>query len=355
MKGQAPLLAAALLIAAAIGLAQASDPALGKKRAETLLQKRLSGLTAAEVLPAASPQLTPQSPAPSPSPAPETSPEPANPVPVETVEEAWDEEARRTGSETPRPSAIRLEGEPSLELRNETAYAIDFTSLPALPSGMELDTPQPVVLIMHTHGTESYAESVGDQSGSVFRSQDETQSVIAVGEVLKAALETRGYKTIHDKTLCDSPEYTGAYSRSRAVVQENLSAYPSIVLVLDIHRDAVENPDGTQMRMACTIDGAGAGQLMLVVGTDAGGLEHPGWRENLSLAAVLQTRLSAAVSDIMRPLNLRTERFNQDLAPLSLLVEVGASGNTLEEAKKSASLFGGVLADVFDDYLGKGG
>ena len=206
---------------------------------------------------------------------------------------------------------------------------------------------------MHTHGTESYALNAEDQTGSVFRTQDETQNVLAVGDALATALEQRGYGVIHDKTLCDYPEYTGAYNRSREVIEDNLQQYPSIAVVLDIHRDAVENSDGTQMRMACTVDGGTMSQLMLVVGTDDGGLTHPDWQENLSLAAVLQGRLDGAYPGMMRPLNLRSERFNQDLAPLSLLVEVGASGNTLEEAKASASRLGQVLADVMDDYSGK--
>lgn len=105
-----------------------------------------------------------------------------------------------------------------------------------------------------------------DQTGSVFRTQDETQNVLAVGDALATALEQRGYGVIHDKTLCDYPEYTGAYNRSREVIEDNLQQYPSIAVVLDIHRDAVENSDGTQMRMACTVDGGTMSQLMLVVG-----------------------------------------------------------------------------------------
>lgn len=259
-------------------------------------------------------------------------------VPVRVVEEAWDEIAREKEQETTTPEPVTLEGVGELEIRNETGYQVDLAELPGLP---EMDET-PVVLIMHTHGSESYTDS--ETAG--YRTQDETKNVIAVGEAIRVVLERAGITVIHDKTLCDYPEYTGAYNRSRTVIESNLSAYPEIDLVLDIHRDAVENTDGTQMRMACTLEGEEAAQLMLVVGTDAGGLEHPGWQTNLSLGAILQMRLTAQYPDLMRPLNLRTERFNQDLAPMTLLVEVGASGNSLSEAKLGAEAFAKALSGV---------
>lgn len=339
MKRQGPLVAAGVLMVLTVlllrvwGVQRDTVPALGQQA----LERRLEGIVELTQRPSAS-----LSPSPLPSPSPE-------PVAVETVEEAWDEVLRQT---EPEPSPIRVEGAVSLELRNETDYDIDFTQLPALPEGMELDTGDPVVLIVHTHGSESYAQAVG-QTGGTFRTQDETQSVIAVGETMAQTLEKRGYGVVHDKTLCDYPEYTGAYSRSRTVIQENLEEYPSLALVLDVHRDAVEGSDGTQLRMACTVGDTDMSQLMLVVGTDGGGLEHPNWRENLALAAVLQARLSTQYPGMMRPVNLRTERFNQDLGALSLLVEVGASGNTLAEAQASAACFAEMLAAVLDDYCGK--
>ena len=339
MKRHGTLLAAAVLMALTVlllrlgGVRRDTVPALGQQ----VLERRLERLV----------ELTqPPSNTPSPSLSPRPSPEP---VTVETVEEAWDELLRQT---QPEPSPIRVEGAVSLELRNETDYDIDFTQLPALPEGLVLDTKDPVVLIVHTHGSESYAQDLA-QTDAVFRTQDAAKSVIAVGETMAQTLEKRGYGVVHDKTLCDYPEYTGAYNRSRTVIQENLEQYPSLLLVLDIHRDAVENSDGTQMRMACTVGDTEMSQLMLVVGTDDGGLEHPNWRENLALAAVLQARLSAQYPGMMRPMNLRSERFNQDLGTLSLLVEVGASGNTLAEAQESAACFADMLAAVLDDYCGK--
>lgn len=270
-------------------------------------------------------------------------------IPVTEVEEAWDEEARQKETLPPSPTPIHVDGGVSIELRNETDYEISFPDLPALPEGLDFQSEEPTILLMHTHGSESYSDS---ETG-VYRTQNPEKSVIAVAERMAEVLEQRGYHAVHDTTICDEPEFSGAYNRSRQVIAENLAAYPTIALVLDIHRDAVEDENGQQMRMACQLGDETSAQLMLVVGTDAGGLEHPNWRQNLSLAAVLQSRMSGTWAGIMRPLNLRTERFNQDLAPLDLLVEVGASGNTLEEAMAAGAHFAEALSDVLDQYSGK--
>lgn len=270
-------------------------------------------------------------------------------VPVTEIAEAWDEAAREHETLPPSPSPIAVDDNISLEIRNETDYAVDFTQLPDLMEGLNFQADGPVILLMHTHGSESYE----DPDTGVYRTQDPKKSVIKVAEQMKAVLEGRGYQTVHDTTICDEPDFNHAYQASRQVIQDAMAEYPTIALVLDIHRDAVEDENGGQMRMACTIDGEDAAKLMLVVGTDAGGLEHPNWRENLSLAAVLQARLQQDYQGMMRPINLRTERFNQDLAPMDLLVEVGASGNSLEEAIRSGEAFASVLADVLDQYSGK--
>lgn len=270
-------------------------------------------------------------------------------VPVTEIAEAWDEAAREHESLPPSPSSIAVDDNISLEIRNETDYTVDFTQLPDLMEGLNFQADGPVILLMHTHGSESYE----DPDTGVYRTQDPEKSVIKVAEQMKAVLEERGYQTVHDTTICDEPDFNHAYQTSRQVIQDAMAEYSTIALVLDIHRDAVEDENGGQMRMACTIDGEDAAKLMLVVGTDAGGLEHPNWRENLSLAAVLQARLQQDYQGLMRPINLRTERFNQDLAPMDLLVEVGASGNSLEEAIRSGETFASVLADVLDQYSGK--
>lgn len=339
-----------LMLLGTVGLMKFAEPYLTKetiREAERwVLGSQLAGraeLAPEETTQESSP--TEETPGMSASPPPS-----AMPVPVTTVEEAWDEVQREmeTVTET-SPEPVKVAGQVCLELRNETDYEVDFTELPALRAGLDFSADKVSILIIHTHGTEAYME----QAAEGYHSLEEQESVIAVGESIRSALEQRGYGVYHDKRLCDYPEYTGAYNRSRTLVEEDLAAYPDTVLVLDVHRDAVTDASGEQMRMSCTVDGVSCAQLMLVVGTNAGGLYHPEWEENLSLAAVLQTEMTGRYGDMMRPLNLRTERFNQDLAPLCLLIEVGASGNSLDEAMRSAEFFAACLADTLDRYCGK--
>lgn len=349
MKRRSPLLAAAALLLASVGLLRWTGQSATTQSVQAagawILEQQLGSLATATRIERDDVESEQTSVVES---AEESATSSAEPVPVETVSEAWDEEARQTEGEDP-PAEVKVDADVSLELRNSTNYEIDFTQLPALPENLDFQSQEPVILIMHTHTTECYA----DGGEGTYRSQDENDGVMAVGDAMAEELEARGYAVIHDKTLCDYPEYNGAYSRSRTVISDNLEQYPSICLVLDIHRDAVADETGAQMRMASTIAGTEAAQLMLVVGTDEGGLEHPNWQENLSLAAVLQARMSTAYPGIMRPINLRSERFNQDLGPLNLLVEVGASGNTLEEALQSGRYLAEILADVMDQYSGK--
>lgn len=342
MKRQGTVLAAIVCFLCALGLLGLSKPGTEEAGAFGAAMLQKGGL-------AVETEVLPETPAPSPSEPAEPTETPApRPVPVETVEEAWDEEARKTEPET-EPKEIFVTETEAIELRNETDYGVDFSQLPALEPLPDVGDA-PAILIMHTHGSESYAESV-ENPGTVFRTQDESKSVIAVGEVLAEGLRQAGFSVIHDRTICDEPDFNHAYSVSRQVIQKNLEENPSIFLVLDVHRDAVENPDGSQMRMVT--EAGDCARLMLVVGSDAGGLEHPNWQENLTLGAILQTRLEGACPGLMRPMNLRTERFNQDLGRLSFLVEVGASGNTLEEAKTAAARLGEQLGALLRESSGK--
>ena len=117
-------------------------------------------------------------------------------------------------------------------------------------------------------------------------------------------------------------------------------------MVLDVHRDAVEDRAGFPAALTANIDGEEYARLMLVVGTDEGGLPHPDWQENLANALKLQALLNRSAPGLCRDLDLRTERFNQHETPGSLLVEVGASGNTLAEALRSARILGNALVKL---------
>ena len=149
---------------------------------------------------------------------------------------------------------------------------------------------------------------------------------------------------IQDRSLHDYPSYSGAYASARESIETILADNPSICLVLDLHRDAIPTGSG-QMDTSATVNGQESAQLMLVVGTDAGGLDHPNWEQNLSLALKLQLQLEKAHPGLCRPLNLCAERFNGDASPGALLIEVGAAGNTHHEALLAAqALADGIIA-----------
>ena len=195
---------------------------------------------------------------------------------------------------------------------------------------------EPTVLILHTHATESYTKTEERYlESSAFRTLDENYNMLSIGTRVADILSGHGISVIHDRELHDYPSYDGSYNNARRSIQYYLDKYPSIQLVLDLHRDASGDLQN-QMRPLATVDGQAAAQMMLVVGTDAAGLSHPEWRENLALGLKLQTVLEQLAPGITRPINLRSQRFNQDLSPGALLVEVGAAGNTHSEARLAA-------------------
>ena len=225
-------------------------------------------------------------------------------------------------------------------------YRPELEHLLTKPLSWELRSAEPTVLILHTHATECYTPITGEEivfSGD-YRTQDPGQNMIYIGEQVAGLLRAGGIGVIHDTTLHDSPSYESAYASARVAIQEYLAKYPSIRLVLDLHRDA-SGGGGAQMVTTATVGGQKSAQLMLVVGTDAGGSRHDNWQENLALALKLQTVLEWENPGLCRDLNFRSQRFNQDLTPGSLIVEVGAAGNTRAEAALAAqALAQGILA-----------
>lgn len=221
----------------------------------------------------------------------------------------------------------------------------DLTDLLTKPLSLDLTQDAPTVLILHTHGTEAYtptADSQYEEYGGSYRTTDERYNLISIGDELTRLLEERGISVIHDRTQHDLNDYNDSYDNSRAAVQEYLRQYPSIQLVLDMHRDAATYADGTQWPTSATVDGEDSAQVMLVVGTNATGLSHPNWQNNLALAEKLNVAMERVCSGVARPINLRGSRFNQDLLPGALIVEVGSAGNTYEEALRPLP----VLADA---------
>ena len=217
------------------------------------------------------------------------------------------------------------------------SYQADLPALLSQPLSWDLTGSEPTVLIIHSHSTESFTG--GDyQETSPYHTLDADHNMLSIGAHVAKLLEEGGISVIHDTAIHDNPSYDLSYANSRKSIQEYLKRYPSIRLVLDLHRDSYEDSAGNQIAHTVFSQGEALAPLMFVVGTDYGGLTHPNWQQNLSLALKLQTQLEAFCPGICRNLNLRTQRFNQDLSVGSLLVEVGASGNTHAQALKSAEV-----------------
>lgn len=226
------------------------------------------------------------------------------------------------------------------EIKNQTEKTVDCEKLVSEPLSYIKAGKKPSVLIVHTHTTESYLEQD--------RSIDEEKNMIAIGRVVKEKLIEGGIEVIHDTTVHDYPSYNGAYTRSAATTKNRINENPDINIVLDIHRDAVQSDDGSKLSLVTQIADKKAAQLMFVVGTDAQ-LSHPKWQENMKLALKLQRCADTIYPTLMRPINLREQRFNQQLSEGSIILEVGTNGNSIEEAKYSASLISDVILKVLNN------
>ena len=212
----------------------------------------------------------------------------------------------------------------------------DLEKLLTDPLSWVLTSREPTVLILHTHATESYTQACEAYvETSEYRTLEETYNMLSIGEAVARILSENGIGVIQDRTLHDYPSYNGSYNDARRSIESYLAEYPGIQLVLDLHRDAIETTGG-QLRTLAETKGLPCAQLMLVMGTDASGLTHENWEKNLSLALKLQAQLERQNPGITRPTVLRGQRFNQDLHPGALLVEVGAAGNTHGEAMLAA-------------------
>ena len=231
-------------------------------------------------------------------------------------------------TENPIPA---FSGEEEVDLYYAVRKQPDIEDLLAKPLEWNLFGGEPTVLILHTHATESYTkQGESYRETSSWRMLDEDYNMLAIGQLVGEILQKNGIGVIHERTLHDYPSYNGSYIRSRQSIQETLKEYSGIRLVLDLHRDAA-GTETQQMRTQATVNGEPSAQLMVVIGTN-----HENYEENLSLGLKLHVQLEQQATGIMRPLQLRAQRFNQDLSPGALLIEVGAAGNSHAEARIAA-------------------
>ena len=248
-----------------------------------------------------------------------------------------------------RLERIRSDGGDSLEVtNNETPYDINMDEIMKMPRAVpklselyaEYGDGAPVVLIIHTHGTEAYA----DHADSDYRT-DGKDGVIGIGTVIADTLKAEGVNVIHCEIPFDLPDFTMAYYSAALAIRDYLSEYPSISYVIDVHRDSIMLPDGSYFAPVTSVNGESAAKLMFVVGTDYAGSGHVGWRDNLALCARIQSDIGGSTRGMMRALNLRAASFNEQYTKGSMLLEVGSCANTYDEAARSAGIFAHALAD----------
>lgn len=246
-----------------------------------------------------------------------------------TDTQEWEPQITQEPKEDSLPTFAQISSASGLTVSNATSYSVNPDALCAEPLGIKLDSG-PQILIVHTHTTECFlGDGMSDDSE---RTTDTEKNIAAVGEKMKEVFESYGIECVHDETTHDYPTYQGAYTRELETVEKNLSQYPSIKLVFDVHRDAFVYKDGSKLRVACDINGVQTAKVMIVCGTDSMGLAHPNWRENFKLASKIQNAAELMYPGMMRPINLRRERFNMHTTTGSLLFEIGSNGNTFDEA-----------------------
>lgn len=239
-----------------------------------------------------------------------------------------------------------------LTINNATSYEIDIDAMMAEGLNLSLTAGEPQILIVHTHGSEAYTPTALDAyvASDTSQTEDKNYNVIRVGDELAAALEGYGLEVIHDREIYDYPSYTGSYTRSGEAIEAYLEQYPSIAIVIDLHRDALGSGDVIYKTVA-EVHGESASQVMLLVGTGENGLYHPQWRENLKLALYLQAAMTEKYPTLARPVALKQERYNQQLTTGSLILEVGSSGNTLQEALCAIRLFAAAAGPALAELI----
>lgn len=233
---------------------------------------------------------------------------------------------------------------------NTTKYTIDIDGARSnvFPCPVTAPKEEPLVLVLHTHGTECYfrddtnlsdfapegVESYFIEGETAFRTEDPSTSVVQVGKVFTETLTSLGVPTIHCTTMHDKDDFNDAYVNSAETVKAMLAKYPSIQYVIDLHRDSVVRGE-SWVKTYTEIEGTPTAQVMLVVGTNQNG-RHPNWEQNLVVATAFKDSMDTLFPSLSRSLYLRTARFNQEYRPGCMLLEVGSAANTLEEAENAA-------------------
>lgn len=228
-----------------------------------------------------------------------------------------------------------------VKVKNESKY--DFSESDFNINSIDVNENN--ILIFHTHTCESYTASAqyNYQATGNYRTTDLNFTVSRVGDELEKYLKQFGFNVFHDKTYHDYPAYSGSYGRSLNTVKKLLGVYTDTDIVIDLHRDAIG--DNTYAPKVKIGDEMGA-QLMFVIGTDGSGLEHNDWRKNLQFALQVQKKANEMYPGLFKPIIVRNSRYNQHLTNGACIIEVGATGNTMEECLVSMKYLSKVLDEI---------
>ncbi|MDD6342369.1 MAG: stage II sporulation protein P [Eubacteriales bacterium] len=234
---------------------------------------------------------------------------------------------------------------------NEHGIDFDISDLlkktpPAIPV-KGADEPQ--ILIVHTHTTECYHSGSTDSydKNETFRTEDPNENMINIGNIIEKSLTEAGYSVIHSETVHDL-DYNHSYSSSYADITSHKQKYPSIKVVLDVHRDSLLASDGTRYKTVASLNGEKSAQLMFLVGAGNATYTFPTWQNNFSLAIHIQDTANRLYPTLMRPMIVSNSRFNQHLTDGSMLIEVGSDANSKEEAERAAEYFADAMITYFD-------
>ena len=230
-----------------------------------------------------------------------------------------------------------------VKIKNETEYELTEEMLKP-----DISIENKNIVLFHTHSCESYTSSEAypyTPTGN-FRTTDLNFSVTKVGIELENQLKQYSYPVVHDTSYHDYPAYNGSYTRSLATVENILKTTPSDI-VIDVHRDAI----GSRSDYAPTVkigENDVAAQIMFVIGTNNGGLWHPNWNQNLKFAIKVQEKAEEMYPGLFKTITLTKSRYNQHVAKYANIIEVGATGNTLEQCLTSMKYLAKVMEEVME-------
>lgn len=227
-----------------------------------------------------------------------------------------------------------------VKIKNQTTYNLTQEIL-----NPDIKIENKNILIFHTHSCESYEPSEKyqyTQTGN-YRTTDLNYTVTRVGTELENYLKQYNLNVVHNSSYHDYPSYTGSYTRSLQTVENMLQTTPSDIII-DLHRDAI----GARPDYAPTVKIGEdyCAQIMFVIGTNEGGLFHPNWNENLKFAVKVQEKAEEMYPGLFKPIMLTKSRYNQHTGKYANIIEVGATGNTLEQCLTSMKYLSAVINEI---------